>query len=140
MINFIKIHKNNIIIVIIILLVISVATIKILTKNNKDNTNQAIVTDESSTKDYILYSFVTDDCDACEYMLPTYNKAKEKYNDKCSFSYINVTKEYTLTTKYNITVVPTYIIANKEGIVLKRKIGTMTQEDFYSFIESAILK
>lgn len=139
MANFIKKHRNIFVIAIVILLVISVAAVKIL-NNNKSNINETIIKEEISTKEYTLYSFVADNCDACEYMLPIYNAAKEKYSDKISFNYINVTKEYTLTTKYNITIVPTYIIIDKDSKVLKRKIGTMTQEDFYSFIESSMTK
>ncbi len=138
--NFIKKHRKLIILFVILLIIISIFIYKKI-NNNKElertgGTNNQISTQRNH--EYKLYCFGLENCDACKIMEPIYQQATKDYLEKLDFEYADVTEKVDLSNKYVINVVPTFIIVDSNGTVIRREIGVMSKDDFYSFIDSVI--
>lgn len=138
--KFIQKYRNLIIIVIVIIIISSIFILKQVYKKFNSNLNLQNENNTSNQRnhEYKLYNFGLESCEACEDMEPIYEAAKKDYADKLDFEYADVTYNVPLSNKYIITVVPTFIIVDIDGNVIRREIGTMSKEKFYSFIESVI--
>lgn len=137
--NFIKNNKIWIVISIlfvIFFLIISFGIYSLIKSKKLVELNKTTI----QTKEYKLYEFVGPECEGCDLMEETYNKAKEKYSDSLEFEEVDVTLNINLTNKYNINTIPSYIIVDKEGNVKKRETGYIEEEEFFKLIEDVIFK
>ena len=134
----IKRLKKIVIIAIVILLIILVFISKKYIVNERENLKQAEKEVEIRNHDFKIYFFIIDNCPACEYMLPIYNKIKEIYKDKLDFEKVDVNYNIKLSSKYVINEVPTLIIVDIDGKVKKRKLGVIKEEELINMIEGVI--
>ena len=134
--KYLKKYKNLLIVIVIVSLIIVVYFFK----RSKDNVKKDSLSGNISNYEYTFYNFTLEGCVACEQMDEIYNSLSQKYIDKLNFKIINVDKEIYLTNKYNINLVPTFIIIDKNGNVIKRVVGISTFEDVEKLIESVITR
>ena len=134
----IKRSKKILIIIFVLLLIISVFIAKKCTVEKNVDTKQATKKVEIRNHEYKIYFFITENCPACNYMLPTYNKIKETYKDILDFEKIDVSYNIKLSSKYVINEVPTLIIVDRDGKVKKRKLGIIKEEELINMIEGVI--
>lgn len=140
--NWFQTYRNFIIIGVVIVLVIAVISIKLI-QNDKQEKNHQNIKEykvngevEEQTTTYKLYEFVGVNCPACEAMEDTYQKVKGEYESKMNFEQVDVTRNMNLSNKYRVTVIPTFIIVDKEGNVKRRKEGLMEEQVFKEFLDS----
>lgn len=134
--NYLKKYKNLLIIVTIIFLVMSVFIAKKITSNKENKSGNE--SKNNNLYEYTFYNFTLDGCVACGKMDDLYNTIKQKYSEKINFEIIKVDKEYILANKYNVNLVPTFIITNKSGNVIKRSVGEISYEELEQMVESVI--
>ena len=131
--------KENIIkIIIVVLIVLSV--IGIFIYKNSTNKEMNINKQESQkTEDVNIYSqeeklpklieFGSTTCEPCKIMEPIIASVKEKYKGKVNVEFINVYKDYELTSKYNIRTIPTQIFLDSEGKLIYRHEGVLYENE-----------
>lgn len=136
--NFIKEYKVIIIISIMIISIFAVFMFKHISRerNYIPLTSEGDI--EEQTLPFKMYEFVATTCSACKQMEEVYNEAVEKYGDKMNFEQVNVERNYNLSNKYSVNVVPTFIIVDMEGNIKKKFIGAVEKEEFFEIIESVI--
>ncbi len=138
--KLIKKYKSVIIIIIIVLAIIGIYMYKTMYLDVKNQNSNMENESNVRVHEYKLYNFNLEGCEACKSMLPIYNESKTTYGDKLDFELVDVTENPDLSNKYVINLVPTFLIVDKDGNVIKRKIGSMSKEDFFEFIESVVNK
>jgi len=84
--------------------------------------------------------FSTPMCGECKKMSPVVDKAKSNYDGKVEIIKINAaeSKSANLVRKHGIYLVPTVIYTDKSGNVVKRTEGSMSYEQFDSFIRELL--
>lgn len=136
--KFLKEYRTAIIIFIMVIAIFSVFMIKHI---NRERNYIPLTSDgdvEEQTLPFKMYEFVASTCSACKEMEDTYKEAKEKYGEQMNFEQVNVERNYNLSNKYNINVVPTFIIIDMEGNIKKKFIGVVQKDEFFEIIESVI--
>lgn len=76
-------------------------------------------------------------CGYCVRMMPVFEKLAEDLQDKVQFVKVNTDEEPALAQKFNIEVLPTFVIV-KDGQVLDRKIGYVPEAELRQAIEAHI--
>ncbi|MDD3303502.1 MAG: thioredoxin family protein [Clostridia bacterium] len=136
-----KLIKKYKVVIIITVMALCILTVFVVKYINRERNFKSLGSDnitEEQTLPLKLYEFVSSTCPACSQMEPIYQSAKEKYSDKMNFEQVNVERNYTLSNKYNVNLIPTFIIVDKEGNVKKKMIGVIEKEEFLNKIESVL--
>lgn len=76
-------------------------------------------------------------CGYCVRMMPIFEALDAKMSDKVDFAKVNTDEEPGLAQKYNVEVLPTFLIV-KDGQVVDRKIGFIPEEELQTAIEKAL--
>lgn len=131
--------KKEKIIKIIIVVVIVFLIIGIFIYKNSINKEMEISKQESKkTEDVNIYSseetlpklieFGSTTCEPCKIMEPIIDSVKEKYKGKVEVEFVNVYKDYNLTSKYNIRTIPTQIFLDASGKIIYRHEGVLYED------------
>lgn len=75
-------------------------------------------------------------CGPCNMMHPLFESAEQEYGKDLNFVSIDVDQYPSLSSKYDITNIPCFVVLDSNGKELKRKIGGMSESEFMSFIKS----
>ena len=123
--------RNWVIILLVFLVPISVfAVLQYTTKDYAANANS--VQTEISDKGRFL-KFSSPMCSECKQVKETVSVVIPDYKDTISFEDINVSdnseKSEQLIETYKITVVPTVIFLDKNGKIVQKKEGVITEEE-----------
>ena len=135
-----KFIKEYRVIIIIAIMGISIFTVFMIKHINRERNYVPLTSNgdvEEQTLPLKMYEFVSSVCSACDQMEDIYKEA-EKYGDKMNFEQVNVERNYNLSNKYNVNVVPTFVIVDMDGNMKKRMIGVIDKEEFFKSIESVI--
>ena len=137
--EFIKKHKNIIIICVIIILILLVIGFKLLFTTNEDEWERigAIEQVERNHK-YKFFEFGSDYCSACDSMEDIVKEITEKYKNDIDFEYVDVNDNLSLTNKYNVNYLPEFIIVDENGDVVTRKIGAMDKQALDDMISGVL--
>lgn len=136
-----KFIKEYRVIIIIAIMGISIFTVFMIKHINRERNYVHLTSNgdvEEQTLPLKMYEFVSSVCSACDQMEDIYKEAKEKYGDKMNFEQVNVERNYNLSNKYNVNVVPTFVIVDMDGNMKKRMTGVIDKEEFFKSIESVI--
>lgn len=136
-------RKRNIkkIIIAFIIIVTSFFIICLIIKGeDSDNWKNMSFYEETKeqTLEYKLYEFGSSDCNICYQMREIVDLVIEEKNDVIDYEFIDVIIKPNFTNKYNVNVLPTYIIVDKNGNVKKRLSGGTTREEFLKFVNEVI--
>lgn len=91
----------------------------------------------------VLVDFWTDGCGPCEAMEPVLDEFSERLDGKLKIVKFHVSIEEVMgqsnevATKYDVMGFPTFLIF-RNGDLKASKIGSMYEEEFQEFIDSAI--
>ncbi|MEG2310755.1 MAG: thioredoxin family protein [Clostridia bacterium] len=130
-----KYRVTIIVLIVVILLVCTVFILKQIQKKDSQTWKKlGYEKTEVQNNELKIYQFAMDYCDACSKVAPIYDKIKSIYSDKIDFEYIDVNLKPNLANKYNINIVPTFVIINKKGEPISRISGAITFEEFERFI------
>ncbi|MEG0872351.1 MAG: thioredoxin family protein [Clostridia bacterium] len=135
--NFVKNHKNLIIILVIVLIAFGVVIFKLSSKSKNMESISFTPKEQEIKHDLKMYEFVLNSCGACKTVEPIYQQIKMKYSNVLDFEQVNSDYNPNLANKYRVMYMPTFIIVNKEGNVITRKTGIMTNEEMVAFVEEA---
>jgi thioredoxin 1 len=83
----------------------------------------------------LFIDFFTDWCMPCVMMGPIVDNLAEQFQGKVKFGKVNVEDNPEISSKFEISSVPTFVIL-KEGEVLKRVSGAMSQEELEEIIKN----
>lgn len=72
----------------------------------------------------IFLYFFSKTCPPCKTFSPQYSKWAQDYSGKIRFLKVNTSDTFDLNARFEITAVPTLIILDKNGHILRREIGT----------------
>ena len=81
----------------------------------------------------VLVDFYADWCGPCKHMGPVLKEVKDNLGDKVSIIKIDVDKNETLSSKYHVRGVPTFILF-KSGKQLWRHSGIVAKNELISII------
>jgi thioredoxin 1 len=81
----------------------------------------------------VLIDFYADWCGPCKMLAPILKDVKSELNDKVKIIKIDVDKNQTLASKYQVRGVPTMILF-KDGKQLWRQSGVLQKEDIVNLI------
>ena len=74
-------------------------------------------------------------CPPCKMIEPSIDKLEIEYKGKIKIGRLNVDRNPSITSKYNIDGVPTFIIF-KDGKEIKRELAAKSLKEFRKMIES----
>lgn len=83
----------------------------------------------------VLIDFYADWCGPCKSLAPILKQVKEELGDKVKIVKIDVDKNQTLASRYQVRGVPTMILF-KNGNQMWRKSGVLPKEEIKSMVES----
>ena len=123
--------KKNII-VLVLIFVLPLFAYFMLSKNNN-----ASVTIANTNRAQVI-KFTSNMCSACKMVEPVVNKVMTKYQDKVQYIVIPVQVDNiynrSLINKYNVNLVPTIILVDKNQRVVKRIEGYVDEKTLDSYI------
>ncbi len=142
--------KKNIIKIIVVVLILLIIAGMYMLKNNVFDTN----TDNTNVSDVDIYEesnevsnieslptvkhFVLNNCYYCEAMEPTIEKLTTEFKDKVNIVVINANENYSEAKKYNISQTPTQLFFDKDGKLITRIVGYMTEEEILDVLEQKL--
>jgi len=86
------------------------------------------------SKKPIVIDFYATWCGPCQHMEPIFESLAKEYEDKYLFAKLKVDDMKEVASYYGITSVPTFVFI-KDGKVLAKEIGYMSQDDLKEKIE-----
>jgi thioredoxin 1 len=94
---------------------------------------------ESFSKDegLLFIDFFADWCMPCVMMGPIVDDLATDFEDKVKFGKVNIDDNPEITAKFEISSVPTFVLM-KEGTILEKISGALTQEELKEIIEKNI--
>ena len=78
-------------------------------------------------------------CGPCHAMHPIVEEAEKAYDGKIKFTKVNVDEGAEMAGKHGIMSIPTYL-ALKDGVEVERKIGAMTRDSFFKWLDLILTK
>ena len=85
----------------------------------------------------VLLDFHADWCKPCKEMHPKLKSVKQNFGSNLKILKINVDKNQSLSVKFNVKGVPTFILFQK-GEIKWRKSGIIEENDFINYIDKLI--
>lgn len=82
-----------------------------------------------------LIDFYADWCGPCIAMKPVFKELEEKYKNKINFKQINVDESSGEAQKFSIMSIPTFVVVDKNGIEVDRKMGAVPKEQFENWVK-----
>jgi thioredoxin 1 len=83
----------------------------------------------------VLVDFYADWCGPCKMMSPVLKQVKDNLGNRVSIIKINIDKNLSLATKYQVRGVPTFLLF-KNGEQLWRQSGVVQKDDLINIIIS----
>lgn len=83
-----------------------------------------------------LIDFYADWCGPCIAMKPVFNELESKYKDKINFEKVNVDEDPAYAQKYGVMSIPTFVIKDKDGNEIDRKMGAVPKAQFEEWVKS----
>ncbi len=128
-------------ILVIVLVIGALATIyfnKNILNSNAETTTKSY--DEAIENGYPTFvEFTTSTCPVCDYMKPTIEEAKVKFDGKANVVVVNLDlqENFPLAMAYNVKVVPTLVFLDKDAVIKSRTQGVTTLEDIEKMLVEA---
>ncbi|MBS0653729.1 MAG: FAD-dependent oxidoreductase [Verrucomicrobia bacterium] len=85
----------------------------------------------------VILDFYGDYCGPCRMFGPQYESWAKEFQGKIAFAKVNVEKENGLCEAYQIRVIPTLVILDKEGKVVRKSSGSMEIAEVGKRLDSA---
>jgi thioredoxin len=85
----------------------------------------------------VIIDFYADWCQPCKQMGPIFDEFAQKYGAHYQCVKVNFDKEQDLAKKYNVVMLPTFVVI-KKGKVLGKIVGMATLEQFQEKVEQVI--
>ncbi|WP_158521319.1 thioredoxin [Candidatus Legionella polyplacis] len=101
--------------------------IKTLDDKNFDN-------ELMNSNGFFLIDFWADWCNPCMALLPILEELSVEYKGVILFGKINVDINLDIPKRYNVMSIPTLILF-KDGVLVDRKIGSVSKLDILNFID-----
>lgn len=98
-----------------------------------DNFQESIL----KNKKLILIDFWAEWCNPCKIISPILDEIAKEYYDKICIMKLNVEKNSTIPSKYNIRSIPTLLLF-KNGNLIDKKIGLISKTELIKFLEKKI--
>lgn len=76
-------------------------------------------------------------CPPCRMMHPVFESAAKEYGGSLNFVSVDVDRYGALAEKYNVSGIPCFVLLDKDGREIDRRVGAMSAEDFTSFINTS---
>lgn len=108
-------------------------------ENMQEITDKNEIEEENSTVQEnipIMKQYVLENCYYCNVMKDTISSLKEKYKGRFDVAEINVMKDYKESQRYNISQTPTQLFFDKDGKLIKRHTGYMSEEQIIEVFKS----
>lgn len=83
-----------------------------------------------------LIDFYADWCGPCIAMKPVFNELEEKYKGKINFEKVNVDENPTEAQKFSVMSIPTFVIKDKDGKEIDRRMGAVPKDQFEEWVKS----
>lgn len=132
-----KNEKNIIVIMVILAVIIFFAFV---VKTVVEERERYKVTDNSQVYDYKMYGFISNSSIDSTKMKNIYIKVGNKFKGKMDFEMVNVSETTTLSNKYKVHVVPSILILDKYGNVVKRQNGVLEYEQVLDLVSKIVEK
>ena len=85
-----------------------------------------------------LVQFSASWCSPCRALKPIIEEISNEMSDKLNFFYMDIDSSPSTPTLFAIRGVPTLILFDKNGEILKTKVGTTTKSNVEEFIKESI--
>ncbi len=83
----------------------------------------------------VVFEFRADWCGACKSLDPLIDSLAEKYSEKVVFARIDVDRNPSLVKRFQVSGVPTLVVA-KDGEFVDKMVGVSSPQDLESKIQS----
>ncbi|NCT55576.1 thioredoxin fold domain-containing protein [bacterium] len=82
-----------------------------------------------------LIDFYADWCGPCIAMKPVFESLKSSHGSKINFKQVNVDEDPAQAQKFGVMSIPTFVVIDKEGKEIDRKMGAMPKESFEEWVK-----
>lgn len=82
-----------------------------------------------------LLDFWAEWCGPCKIMNPIIEELEKEFDGQVKFEKINVDESQALAQQYGVMSIPTYIIMDRNGKEVARKIGVTSKEDLRKLLQ-----
>ena len=90
-----------------------------------------------TAKGGVILDFYGDFCGPCRMIAPQYEAWAREFHEKITFAKVNVEKAPALCQTYQIRAIPTLVILDKEGKVIRKSSGTMEIAEVGKMLDQA---
>jgi len=97
------------------------------------NLNDSNFTETISSGDVVV-DFYTDWCGPCKYFAPIFEQVANEMHGQLTFAKVNVDVAKKTSSSQKIQMIPT-IVLYRNGIEVKRQVGSMNADTFKKFIK-----
>lgn len=98
-------------------------------------TNQNFESEVLKSDKMVLVDFYANWCGPCQMIAPILSEIAEEYSGKLKVGKINVDEERELSSKYQVSSIPTLLLF-KEGKIVKALVGFRSKSEIEEMINS----
>jgi len=103
-----------------------------------DNIDQ-IIKEQNETGKYVFVDMYADWCGPCKMIEPIINELDAEYDGKVAFLKVNVDENPESAAKYRVRSIPTLMIFDTSGNVVKQSSGAMPKNQINEMIKNNTL-
>ena len=82
----------------------------------------------------LLY-FTASWCGPCQMMKPVWEQFIKQFNNQMDIEKVDVDQNKQLSDRYSISSVPTFLLLNDEGTIVKRIQGAQSLQSLINFVQ-----